>query len=367
MKKNFQMIMENLSLEDKGVVLLKDIVELDGLPEDLICEESRNLLSEFTCVICTNIVVNPEVCKTCQNLFCKKCINEAIKVNRKCPYKCSYYTPVEIPKSTKNILNKLNLKCPNSNIGCPETILYENISNHLKNCTFLKYKCEFCDFNGTLSKCKEHSKNCQFSLITCLKCEDKIKKNETHEKDNCISNLVKTIAILKHEIKQLKTQNDNLSKEKEKTIENHKKEVETLQKKLNPLKYFPQAEFVQKNNYLVISENAIINFNLNEQILKDENLKLKYIDIQYSFMALRDYHEYGSFRSEDLVLYNINLQNLSLFTLENKGVITDFEFIKKYNLLLILNERKHLIFFDANQGSIIKKFENLEKDDIYKV
>ena len=77
---------------------------------------------EVSCPICSKIIINPVMCMNCQNVYCKKCIDEWSKKDNKCPNRCenpNYKKSIE----KSNTLSKLKFKCEK----CGEEILYDNI------------------------------------------------------------------------------------------------------------------------------------------------------------------------------------------------------------------------------------------------
>ena len=82
------------------------------------------------CPICTDVLIEPTMCMNCQNVYCKKCINDWIKKSNKCPNRCensNYQKSLAITE----LLSKLKFKC----IYCGNSIDYNNIKNHnLLNC-----------------------------------------------------------------------------------------------------------------------------------------------------------------------------------------------------------------------------------------
>jgi hypothetical protein len=193
-----------------------DFADFDGFNEDLVVEDYKDLAKELICIICQQIVYKPTSCKTCQNLFCQKCIDKWLLSNyqKKCPFKCSSYVNQEIPKSTRNLINKIKLKCSKYDVGCTETIFYENYENHYRKCSFIKFKCIFCDFLGSLEKSKEHyEKICPKSIIECNFCGMTYKKNIPHDDISCKIKLFEKLTQKEDEIKKLKAENKGLEKE----------------------------------------------------------------------------------------------------------------------------------------------------------
>lgn len=99
--------------------------------DDLVIKnEIYNFFKDsITCPLCLKIFINPLMCMKCQNVYCKKCIDEWEKKNNTCPNRC------ENPNYQKSIgkqelLSKLKFKC----INCDEEIEYDNIEKHYNSC-----------------------------------------------------------------------------------------------------------------------------------------------------------------------------------------------------------------------------------------
>ena len=43
---------------------------------------------DINCPICRDILIEPQMCMNCQNVYCRKCIEEWSKRNNKCPNRC---------------------------------------------------------------------------------------------------------------------------------------------------------------------------------------------------------------------------------------------------------------------------------------
>ena len=82
----------------------------------------------ITCQICQNILINPIMCLTCQDTFCKNCID---KKNGICPNKCNKPNFKQCP-SKMDILTKLKFKCQK----CKNDFYYNEVMKHQEyNCT----------------------------------------------------------------------------------------------------------------------------------------------------------------------------------------------------------------------------------------
>jgi len=84
---------------------------------------------DVTCSICSKIIINPFMCMNCQNVYCKKCLDDWSKKDKRCPNRCAnpnYKKSIE----KSNTLSKLKFKCEK----CGEEILYDNVKKHIDNC-----------------------------------------------------------------------------------------------------------------------------------------------------------------------------------------------------------------------------------------
>ena len=83
----------------------------------------------ITCPICQNILISPYMCMNCQNVYCKKCIDDWSKRDNKCPNRCenpNYRKSIE----KNNALSKLKFKCKK----CEMELLYDQVQSHVDTC-----------------------------------------------------------------------------------------------------------------------------------------------------------------------------------------------------------------------------------------
>ena len=95
------------------------------------------------CPICLNILIDPVICIKCQNCFCKKCINEWLKNNEKCPNYCS---GPNFQEKNKTLLSQLKFTCKK----CKIVINYDDISKHHISCNKKKNN-NIIEFSGKQS------------------------------------------------------------------------------------------------------------------------------------------------------------------------------------------------------------------------
>ena len=104
---------------------------MDGYVNNITLVEgeiSQILVLSVTCPLCQNILIDPVICK-CKKIYCKACIDDWSKKNKKCPNNCK---KPNYQKYTGNyeVLSKLKFRC----LGCQKEILYFDAKSHHKSC-----------------------------------------------------------------------------------------------------------------------------------------------------------------------------------------------------------------------------------------
>ena len=78
------------------------------------------------CSICSHLMIEPVICLSCQNSFCKKCIQDWKAKNGSCPKNCEICMINDVI-GKNNFITKFKFKCIK---GCGEEIPFDNINNH---------------------------------------------------------------------------------------------------------------------------------------------------------------------------------------------------------------------------------------------
>ena len=126
-------------------------------------ENIRNLLTKFIqCKICMNLLNDPHDCLCCNQTFCKSCIINYIKANKKCPFSEFF----ENKNSTNKDMNELMKKIK------PSSSNFSKVIQSLK--FFCQYKEKGCNEELNIEEILEHEKLCKFS--------NKISKNNSNSK-----------------------------------------------------------------------------------------------------------------------------------------------------------------------------------------
>ena len=121
--------------------------------EKIIIQENTIINKEYyegiknmiKCVICLNIITDPEQCNKCQHIFCSACIKKA----KLCPLKCQNNKYIPSPECTK-LLSGLKIKC-----DCNKEFNYD---------FYLEHKKEECE-NADLKK-RYEILNQKYKLLT---------------------------------------------------------------------------------------------------------------------------------------------------------------------------------------------------------
>ena len=105
--------------------------------ETIIKNETYEIFKDSVlCPICQCLMLEPVICLSCQNYFCKKCIECLIKKEGRnsCPNNCQNPIIKNVIEKN-NLLFKLKFKCIK---GCKEEIFYNDLEKHYKTNCLLK-------------------------------------------------------------------------------------------------------------------------------------------------------------------------------------------------------------------------------------
>ena len=116
--------------------------------------------------MCSNIVIDPLECCSCEALFCKNCIEKhtTLNIDKKCPNCRSLFKPKEnVSRLIKNVLNDLKFNCP---LECGDQFTYEKKESHMNKC--MNIICIACDQKYDKTEFIQHIENCPYRPIHCL-------------------------------------------------------------------------------------------------------------------------------------------------------------------------------------------------------
>ena len=68
--------------------------------------------TDFQCVVCQQIVVEPEKCYECEHYFCKECVNRIRDYKNACPNdRSTPFTTTKLSRMERKGLDNLKFKC----------------------------------------------------------------------------------------------------------------------------------------------------------------------------------------------------------------------------------------------------------------
>lgn len=141
--------------------------------EDFL-SESRLRVSDFICSLCHGVLFQP-VADFCGHLFCQDCLETYLSTNQTCPIThnpLNIDQPIEVP-SIRKFIDKMSIKCKNSNEGCNWKGELRNLQYHIDTiCKKQKVKCQNsqCKLMIKREDLKEHLKKCGFKEEQCPDC-----------------------------------------------------------------------------------------------------------------------------------------------------------------------------------------------------
>ena len=145
---------------------------------------------ELICGICTDVLEHPLECLSCQNSFCKECIQLWQQRSNECT---NCRNPLSLQRSHKflrSVLDNLRVSCIYSEAGCQFILRLENLYKHEKEeCRFRLVKCSWkeCSVLIRASEKEDHEEVCEFKLTCCQECNQEFQIREGH---SCVKYLL---------------------------------------------------------------------------------------------------------------------------------------------------------------------------------
>ncbi len=96
------------------------------------------------CIICTNVIKDPVMCRQNEHLFCRACITRHLMNYQTCPTCMEPLTIETLSKASRtvtNLLSELRIRCEFSDRGCEEYVELGSLEGHLKECGYAPAVC----------------------------------------------------------------------------------------------------------------------------------------------------------------------------------------------------------------------------------
>ena len=138
-----------------------------------ISEADRKLAENYQCVICQMITSELMVCPKCEKNTCFECY----KNYKKCPIKCGC-SMEKLSRKAVQMLKDMQAKCKNFKFGCINEITLEKYLEHSKTCEFEMLSCQEkdCDFKCIRRDFPTQHSQCPHKLLNCQFCEINVKR-----------------------------------------------------------------------------------------------------------------------------------------------------------------------------------------------
>ncbi|EAS01087.1 TRAF-type zinc finger protein (macronuclear) [Tetrahymena thermophila SB210] len=178
--------------------------------EETTTEEDK--FQDYQCYICYEISLDIKECKSCETIFCNRCI-DLIKKKKKdqpcsCPNNCKEWILNKPHRSIRNFIENIEFYCKNYQLGCRQKLKLLNANQHESvDCDYNFVSCENkgCQQQVQLKSIKQHLESeCSFRIVKCEKCDLDYVFSEQQNHD-CIQSLKKEVASLKHQISSMYT------------------------------------------------------------------------------------------------------------------------------------------------------------------
>lgn len=169
----------------------KEGQKLDYRSFTYIKEPDENLL----CPICKTVFIDP-VTTHCDHVFCKECFEIAYEMAPSCPIDRKRlgrpHSMVETSRIIVNMLDALDVYCPNSEQGCTETMQRALAQDHIdRYCehTLIKCPAEQCD---RLVPRMDANFGCLHFTLPCKDCHDPVMQSDLklHREKYCVAKMM---------------------------------------------------------------------------------------------------------------------------------------------------------------------------------
>lgn len=167
---------------------IRNFINEENIIKDDIYDKFKEVI---ICPICFGIYIEPMMCKGCLNVYCKECIDNWTKKDKRCPNRCENPDYVK-SKDRAFILSTLKFQCKK----CNKIIEYLNMFKHK-------------DLN-----CKQEDKNENKIINEIKENNNSILQEVVNDDGNSINvkNNIKFSILSKEVGMQLKKQNKNMKK-----------------------------------------------------------------------------------------------------------------------------------------------------------
>jgi len=115
--------------------------------EDSNKSAEEEKFADYQCYICYEISLNIQECKTCERIFCNRCIDDITKskppgTEVPCPNNCVPWALDKPHRSVRNAIETIEFYCVNHSKGCSLKLKVHNAEQHIQNeCEYTMMRC----------------------------------------------------------------------------------------------------------------------------------------------------------------------------------------------------------------------------------
>ena len=142
-------------------------------------EQFEHVVSQsFHCIICTNVFKDPVMCRHNEHLFCRACITRHLMNSQTCPTcmePLTIDTLNQAPRSIRNILAELKIRCEFFERGCGKFVELGDLERHVADCGFDPVVCSNagCQLEVNKQDLMHHETAvCELRRVQCHNCNE---------------------------------------------------------------------------------------------------------------------------------------------------------------------------------------------------
>ncbi|XP_028411775.1 kelch-like protein 4 [Dendronephthya gigantea] len=129
------------------------------------------------CIICTNVIKDPVMCRHNEHVFCRGCIIRHLMNSQTCPTCMEPLTvdTLKVPRNIANLISELKIRCEFFERGCERFILLGDLEKHVADCGFAPVFCsnEGCGRKVNKQDLLHHETAlCELRRVKCHSCND---------------------------------------------------------------------------------------------------------------------------------------------------------------------------------------------------
>ena len=224
-------------------------------------ERFEQIVSQsFHCIICTNVIKDPVMCRQNEHIFCRACITRHLMNFQTCPTcmePLTVKTLSQAPRGIRNLLAELKIRCEFFDRGCGKFVELGDLERHVTECGFAPAVCsnEGCQLEVNKQDLLHHETAvCELRRVQCHSCKD-IRQEIDTVKVNLTAMNEKLDRNEKNVLEKIEKNFERVEENLKRNDENVKVEVKNAVAKV---------ELIQESNRRLEADNVEMKKSFNE-------------------------------------------------------------------------------------------------------